>query len=72
MIGNFPPTSSPAISMTRRCSSRVHEATSVECALIVIADSPGTAATSRKCARKLGSSIEKSSWNGSSTAGITP
>jgi 4-hydroxy-tetrahydrodipicolinate synthase len=51
---------------------RVHEATSVECALTVIADSPCTAATSRKCARKLGSSIERSSWNGSSTAGITP
>src|SRR6185295_12210515 len=72
MIGNLLPTSSPAISMTRRCSSDVHEATSVECALTVMADRPCTAATSRRCARKLASSIERSLWNGSSTAGMTP
>src|SRR4051812_43482523 len=50
----------------------LHEATSVECASIVTADRPSTAATSRKWLRKFGSSMEKSSWNGSSTAGITP
>jgi len=36
------------------------------------ADSPCTAPTSRKWARKFGSSIDRSAWNGSSTAGITP
>ena len=50
----------------------VQEATSVEWALIVIADSPGTDPTSRRWARKLVSSIDRSSRNGSSTAGITP
>ena len=33
---------------------------------------PSTAATSRRWLRKLFSSIERSSWNGSSTAGMTP
>ena len=70
--GSRSPISLPAMSSTRLCSSAVHEATSVECALIVIADKPSTSATSRKWLRKPGSSIERSSWNGSSTAGITP
>ena len=70
--GSRSPISLPAISSTRLCSSDVHEATSVECALIVIADRPSTSATSRRWLRKFGSSIERSSWNGSSTAGITP
>src|SRR6266568_4826656 len=71
-IGSRSPISSFAIASTRFWSSKLHEATSVECALRVIADSPSTEATSRKCARKEGSSIDKSSWNGSSTAGMTP
>jgi hypothetical protein len=60
------------MSSKRRCSSKLHDATSVECALMVIADRPSTAATSRRCLRKLASSIVKSLSNGSSTAGITP
>ena len=71
-IGSRPPISSCAISSTRRCSSNVQEATSVECALMVMAEMPLTAATSRRWLRKLFSSIERSSWNGSSTAGMTP
>ena len=70
--GSRPPISSCAMSSTRRCSSKVQEATSVECALMVMADRPSTAATSRRCLRKLASSIERSFSNGSSTAGITP
>src|SRR3954454_10157142 len=66
------PNSSRAISTTRRCSSKVHEATSDACAFTVIAESPSTAATSRRCARKEASSIERSSWKGSRTAGMTP
>ena len=38
-------------SSTRRCSSNVQEATSDACAFTVIAESPSTDATSRKCAR---------------------
>jgi hypothetical protein len=71
-IGSLPPISSCAISSTRRCSSKLQEATSVECAFSVIAVMPCVAPTSRKWARKLFSSIERSSWNGSSTAGMTP
>ena len=71
-IGSLPPISSCAMSSTRRCSSKVQEATSVEWALIVMAEMPFTAATSRRWLRKLFSSIERSSWNGSSTAGMTP
>ena len=51
----------------RRVARYEHDGT-----LTVIADKPFTAATSRKCARKLASSIDRSSWNGSKTAGITP
>src|SRR5215472_11807907 len=71
-IGSFAPISSFAIASTRFCSSKEHDATSVECALMVIAESPSAEATSRRCARKEGSSIDRSSLNGSSTAGITP
>ena len=56
----------------RRCSSKVQEATSVECALMVMAEIPSVAPTSRRWLRKLASSMERSSWNGSSTAGMTP
>jgi hypothetical protein len=61
MIGSLSPTSSTAISSTRACSSGVHDATSVECALIVSAESPSTAETSRRWLRKLRSSMERSS-----------
>ena len=71
-IGSRSPISSWVTSSTRRCSSKLQEATSVECALMVMADSPLTAATSRRWLRKLFSSIERSSLNGSSTAGMTP
>src|SRR6266705_3847112 len=71
-IGSRSSISSFAIARTRFCSSYVQEATSVECALMVIAERPSTAATSRRCARKDGSSIDRSSWKGRSTAGITP
>src|SRR5258708_8850502 len=71
-IGSRSPISSFAIARTRFCSSNVHEATSVECALIVIAERPSTEAVSRRCARKDGSSIDRSSWKGKSTAGTTP
>ena len=70
--GNLSPISSPASSSTRRCSSKVQDATSVECALMVTADSPSADVTSRRCLRKLASSIDRSSKNGSSTAGMTP
>ena len=70
--GSRSPISSWAISSTRRCSSKLQEATSVEWALTVTAESPLVAATSRKWLRKLRSSIERSSLNGSSTAGMTP
>ena len=72
MSGNLSPISSPASSSTRRCSSKVQDATSVECALMVTADNPSADVTSRRCLRKLASSIDRSSWNGSSTAGMTP
>ena len=52
--GSLAPISSCAISSTRRCSSKVQEATSVECALMVMAERPSTAATSRRCLRKFG------------------
>src|SRR5215469_9663691 len=39
-MGSSSPTSPAAISMTRRCSSNVQEATSVEWALTVIAEQP--------------------------------
>jgi hypothetical protein len=39
---------------------------------MVMAEMPLVAATSRRWLRKLFSSIERSSLNGSSTAGITP
>src|SRR5258708_3396742 len=71
-IGSRSPISSFAIARTRFCSSNVHEATSVECALTVIPERPSTEATSRRCARKDGSSIDRSSWKGKSTAGTTP
>src|SRR5262249_45233506 len=64
--------SSALISSARRCSSKVHDATSDACAFTVIAETPGTAATSRRCARYDASSIDRSSWKGSSTAGMTP
>jgi hypothetical protein len=71
-IGSRAPISSCAMSSTRRCSSKLQEATSVECALMVMAERPLLPATSRRWPRKLFSSIERSSWNGSSTAGMTP
>ena len=71
-IGVRSPISSCAISSTRRCSSKVQEATSVEWALMVMAVTPGVAATSRRCLRKLASSMARSASNGSSTAGMTP
>jgi len=71
-IGSRSPTSSAAISMTRRCSSKVQDATSVECAFTVMADRPSVAAMWRRWARKLLSSMARSSSNGSSTAGMTP
>src|SRR5579875_464825 len=70
--GSLSPISSCAMSSTRRCSSKLHEPTSVECALIVMAESPSTEATSRRCRRKLASSMASSSSKGSSTAGMTP
>src|SRR6516162_392136 len=70
--GNRSPTSSAAISITRRCSSKVQEATSVEWAFTVIAESPVVALTCRRWARKLVSSMARSASNGSSTAGMTP
>ncbi len=72
MSGNRSPISACAMSSTRRCSSNVQEATSVECALMVTAERPGVAATSRRCLRKLASSMARSASKGSSTAGITP
>ena len=39
--GRRPPISSWAMASTRRCSSKVQEATSVECALMVMAVMPG-------------------------------
>ena len=39
---------------------------------MVMAESPSTDATSRRCARYEASSIDRSSWNGSRTAGMTP
>ena len=53
MIGSFAPISSCAIASTRRCSSKLQEATSVECALMVMALMPGVAATCRRWPRKL-------------------
>jgi hypothetical protein len=50
----------------------VHDATSVECALIVKADKPLTRVTSFKWERKEASSMDRSSKKGSKTAGITP
>src|SRR4051812_1064361 len=70
MIGSC--SASRLISRTRRCSSNVQDATSDACAFTVIAESPSTDATSRRCARYDASSIERSSWNGSRTAGMTP
>ena len=58
-IGSRLPISSCAMSSTRRCSSKLQEATSVEWALMVTAESPSTAATSARCLRKLVSSIDK-------------
>ena len=40
--------------------------------MIVIAEMPGVAATSRRCLRKLASSMANSLSKGSSTAGMTP
>jgi hypothetical protein len=71
-IGMRLPISDWAISSTRRCSSNVQDATSVECALRVMAEMPGVATTSRRCLRKLASSMARSASNGSSTAGMTP
>jgi len=70
--GSRAPISVCAMSSTLHCSSNVHEATSVECALMVIAEMPSVAATSRRCCRNAGSSIERSLSNGRSTAGMTP
>ncbi len=39
-IGSLSPISSCATSSTRRCSSKLQDATSVECALMVMAESP--------------------------------
>src|SRR3954464_3222680 len=66
------PSSSLEMSSTRRCSLKVHEATSDACAFTVIPVTPSTAATSRRCERYERSSIDRSSLNGSNTAGITP
>src|SRR5262245_62146310 len=71
-IGSFAPTSSFAIASTCRCSSKLHESTSVECALMVIAESPSAEVTSDRCARNEASSIDRSSWKGRRTAGMTP
>jgi hypothetical protein len=71
-IGSRSPISSWVMASTRRCSSKVQDATSVEWALMVIAEMPSVAATSRKCLRKPFSSMARSSVNGSNTAGITP
>ena len=71
-IGSRSPIASCAIPSTRRCSSNVQEATSVECALMVMAEMPGVAATSLRCLRKLASSMARSSSNGKRTAGMTP
>src|SRR5215470_4311027 len=71
-MGSFAPIASFVIARTRFCSSKVHDATSVECALTVIAESPSTEATSARWARSEASSIDRSSLNGSSTAGMTP
>ena len=70
--GKRPPISSWAMASTRRCSSKLQEATSVECALMVMAVMPGVAATSRRCLRKPASSMARSASKGSSTAGMTP
>ena len=70
--GVLSPISEPAMSSTRCCSSKVQDATSVECALMVTAESPSAEVTSRRCLRKFGSSIDRSSWNGRMTAGMTP
>jgi len=71
-IGMRAPISSRVILNTRRCSSKLHDATSEACALVVIAATPSTELTSRRWARYEASSIERLSSNGSSTAGITP
>ncbi len=71
-IGVLAPTSSCAMAWMRFCSSNVQDATSVECALMVMAEMPSVAHTSRRCLRKPASSIERSSLNGSRTAGMTP
>ena len=59
--GTLSPISLPAMSSTRFCSSKVQDATSVECALMVTADSPSADVTSRRCLRKFASSIDRSS-----------
>ncbi len=71
-IGRRSPISSCAMSSTRRCSSKVQDATSVECALMVMAERPFVPVTSPRWRRKLFSSIDRSSLKGSSTAGMTP
>ncbi len=71
-IGSRSPISSWVMASTRRCSSKLQDATSVEWALMVIAEMPSVAATSRKCLRKPFSSMARSSVNGSNTAGMTP
>jgi hypothetical protein len=50
----------------------VHDETSIECPLMVSAETPSVEATSRTWRRKEPSSIDKSSLNGSRIAGITP
>jgi hypothetical protein len=72
MSGSLAPISSCAMAWMRCCSSKVQDATSVECALMVMAEMPSVAATSRRCLRKPASSIDRSSLNGSRTAGMTP
>src|SRR5262245_28822267 len=66
------PSSSFETCKTLFCSSKLHEATSDACAFTVMAEIPWTAATSRRCPRYEASSIDRSSWNGSRTAGMTP
>ena len=48
-IGSLSPMASAVASITRACSSSVHEETSVEWALTVMAETPSTAAVSRRC-----------------------
>src|SRR5919109_1987970 len=72
MTGSRSPTSSVVASRTWCCSSTLRACTSDEWPFTVRAERPGTLTTSRRCLRYEASSRLKSSWNGRSTAGITP